>query len=124
MMVWGRQSLNTALRPPAASTAVYTCGTWHPRHRRGSLSHGREGRQEMGRERAMRRRAGLAVLLGVLLGGALIPAAAQTVLYEDWATERIDPARWGTSSLSGSAYEVVRLIADGQLHHLLRVYGG
>jgi hypothetical protein len=78
----------------------------------------------MGRERAMRRRAGLAVLLGVLLGGALIPAAAQTVLYEDWATERIDPARWGTSSLSGSAYEVVRLIADGQLHHLLRVYGG
>jgi hypothetical protein len=78
----------------------------------------------MERERARRRRTGLAVVLGVLLSGALTPAAAQTVLYEDWSTERIAPERWRASSLSTAAYEVVRLIVDGQLHHLLRVYGG
>ena len=75
---------------------------------------------------ATRRRTGLAVLLGVLLSAALTPAAAQVVLYEDWSTERIAPERWQVFSLgaSSSVYEVVRLIADGQLHHLLRVYGG
>jgi hypothetical protein len=80
----------------------------------------------MGRELAMRRRAGLAVVLGVLLSGALTPAAAQVVLYEDWAAERIDPARWRVFSLGAdsSVYEVVRQIADGQLHHALRTYGG
>jgi hypothetical protein len=80
----------------------------------------------MGRERARRRRTGLAVVLGVLLSGALTPAAAQMVLYEDWAAERIDPARWRVFSLgdSSSVYEVERLITNGQLHHLLRVYGG
>jgi hypothetical protein len=73
-----------------------------------------------------RRRIGLAVLLGGLLGGALTPAAAQMALYEDWAAERIDPARWRVFPLgaSTSVYEVVRQIADGQLYHLLRVYGG
>jgi hypothetical protein len=80
----------------------------------------------MGRELAMRRRAGLAVVLGVLLSAALTPAAAQMVLYEDWAAERIDPARWRVLSLGASAsvYEIVRLITNGQLHHALRVYGG
>jgi hypothetical protein len=74
----------------------------------------------------MRRRAGLAVVLGVLLGGALTPAAAQMVLYEDWAAERIDPARWRVFSLGASTavYEVVRQVAGGQLHHALRAYGG
>jgi hypothetical protein len=37
----------------------------------------------MGRELATLRHTGLAVVLGVLLGGALSPAAAQMVLYED-----------------------------------------
>src|SRR5918999_6414693 len=80
----------------------------------------------MRRELATRRRAGLAVVLGGLLRGALTPAAAQMVLYEDWAAERIDPARWRVFSLSASSsvYEVVRLITNGQLHHALRVYGG
>jgi hypothetical protein len=80
----------------------------------------------MGRELAMRRRVGLAVLLGVLLGGALTPAAAQMVLYEDWSTERIAPERWRVFSLGAShaVYEIVRLITNGQLHHALRVYGG
>lgn len=80
----------------------------------------------MGRELAMRRRAGLAVVLGVLLSGALTPAAAQMALYEDWAAERIDPARWRVFSLGASAsvYEVVRQITNGQLHHQLRTYGG
>jgi hypothetical protein len=75
---------------------------------------------------AMRRRAGLAVVLGVLLSGALSPAAAQVVLYEDWSTERIAPERWRVFSLGASAsvYEVVRQIAGGQLHHALRAYGG
>src|SRR5918999_5630684 len=80
----------------------------------------------MRRELATRRRAGLAVVLGVLLSGALTPAAAQMVLYEDWAAERIDPARWRVFSLGAdsSVYEVVRQIADGQLYHALRTYGG
>jgi hypothetical protein len=80
----------------------------------------------MGRVWAMLRRAGLAVVFGVLLSGVLTPAAAQMVLYEDWAAERIDPARWRVFSLGASAsvYEVVRLITNGQLHHALRVYGG
>src|SRR5918992_2322090 len=80
----------------------------------------------MRRELATRRRAGLAVVLGVLLSGALTPAAAQMVLYEDWAAERIDPARWRVFSLGAdsSVYEVVRQIADGQLSHALRTYGG
>jgi hypothetical protein len=75
---------------------------------------------------ATRRCTGLAVLLGILLSAALTPAAAQVVLYEDWSTERIAPERWQVFALgaSSSVYEVVRLIADGQLHHLLRVYGG
>ena len=77
----------------------------------------------MGRELAMRRRAGLAVVLGVLLSGVLTPAAAQLAPYEDWAAERIDPARWQPLPFPNTAYEVVRLIADGQLQHLLRVYG-
>jgi hypothetical protein len=80
----------------------------------------------MRRALAMRRRAGLAVVLGVLLGGALTPAAAQMVLYEDWAAERIDPARWRVFSLGASTavYEVERQVAGGQLHHALRAYGG
>jgi hypothetical protein len=77
----------------------------------------------MGRELAMRRRAGLAVVLGVLLSGALTPAAAQLAPYEDWAAERIDPARWRPSSIPSTAYEVVRLITNGQLQHAVRVYG-
>jgi hypothetical protein len=77
----------------------------------------------MWRQLATRRRAGLAVVLGVLLSGALTPAAAQVALYEDWAAERIDPARWRPSSLSSAAYEVVRLISGGQLLQGLRVYG-
>src|SRR5918997_143216 len=80
----------------------------------------------MGRALTMRRYTGLAVVLGGLLSGALTPAAAQMALYEDWSTERIAPERWRVFSLGASAsvYEVVRQIADGQLHHLLRVYGG
>jgi hypothetical protein len=72
------------------------------------------------------RRIGLAVLLGVLLGGALTPAAAQMVLYEDWSTDRIAPERWRVFSLgAGTAvYEVVRQITNGQLLHQLRTYGG
>jgi hypothetical protein len=68
----------------------------------------------------------LAVLLGGLLGGALTPAAAQMVLYEDWSTERIAPERWRVFSLGASAsvYEIVRLITNGQLQHALRAYGG
>jgi hypothetical protein len=77
----------------------------------------------MGRELATCRRAGLAVVLGVLLSGALTPAAAQLALYEDWAAERIDPARWRPLSIPSTAYEVVRLITNGQLQHALRVYG-
>jgi hypothetical protein len=77
----------------------------------------------MGRELAMRRRAGLAVVLGVLLSGALTPAAAQLAPYEDWAAERIDPARWRPLSIPSTAYEVVRLITNGQLQHAVRVYG-
>jgi len=78
----------------------------------------------MSRELATRRRAGLAVVLGVLLSGALTPAAAQLAPYEDWAAERIDPARWRPLSIPGTAYEVVRLITNGQLQHAVRVYGG
>jgi hypothetical protein len=73
-----------------------------------------------------RRRIGLAVLLGGLLSGALTPAAAQMALYEDWAADRIAPERWRVFSLGAgsSVYEVVRLITDGQLRHLVRTYGG
>jgi hypothetical protein len=80
----------------------------------------------MGRASARRWRAGLTVVLGVLFGGALPPAAAQVVLYEDWAGERIEPTRWRVFSLGASTavYEVVRLIADGQLYHALRTNGG
>jgi hypothetical protein len=81
----------------------------------------------MRRALVTRRRIGLAVVCGVLLGGALPPAAAQQmVLYEDWAAERIDPARWRVFSLGAGAsvYEVARQIVNGQLHHALRTYGG
>ena len=78
----------------------------------------------MRRELAMRRRAGLAVVLGVLLSGALTPAAAQWAFYEEWAAEHIDPARWKPLAITSAAYEVVRLISGGQLLQGLRVYGG
>lgn len=82
----------------------------------------------MARERARRRRHGcrglLRGLLGVLLSAALTPAAAQFVTYEEWATESIDPERWRTASSASTPYEVGRLVSNGQLLHLLRVYGG
>jgi hypothetical protein len=80
----------------------------------------------MGRQLVRRRLAGLAVVLGVLLGAALTPAAAQIVLYEDWSEKRIDPAAWRVFSIgaSSSVYEIARLIINGRLLHGLRVYGG
>jgi hypothetical protein len=81
----------------------------------------------MGRERATRKRKGLRGLLrgllGVLLSAALTPAAAQLVTYEDWSTESIDAERWRTASGASTPYEVARLVSNGQLLHLLRVYG-
>jgi hypothetical protein len=77
----------------------------------------------MWRQLAMRRRARLVVVLGGLLSGALTPVAAQVVLYEDWATERIDPGRWRPTTLPSTVYEVIRVISGGQLQHALRIYG-
>ena len=82
----------------------------------------------MAGERATRRRHGcrglLSGLLGVLLSAALTPAAAQLIVYEDWSTESIGPERWQTASRGSTPYEVGRLVSNGQLLHVLRVYGG
>src|SRR5918997_6535304 len=83
---WGSPGGRVPLSPGSIGGSVHL-RRMAPRCRRGSVSHGREGRPEMGRVWAMLRRAGLAVVFGVLLSGVLTPAAAQMALYEDWAAE-------------------------------------